>query len=272
MRKDSFLNKIDFVFLISAMLIICSGLLALYSSTYMSEGLETNSLFFRQAVWITIGLIAMFIITFTPLKVFYALSYHFYLLSIVLLIFVLLNPGTSRWIYIAGIQFQPSEFAKIATILALSRFLTESKIAQNNKKDIIISFIIVSVPIILIREQPDLGTSLVLGAFLLPLLFWAGLPTFSLFVMVAPFISLIAISLSVSKIYIFVIWMVILTIILYFARKGIFVTISNYIVNLSMGIVAPFLWNKLKPYQQKRILNFLNPEMDPRGTSYQLLQ
>lgn len=273
MKKNSLIKKIDFIFLIPALLIIIAGLFALYSSTYPAGTSETTSLFYKQITWVILGLAVMFIMVFIPIRVIYALSYPLYFISIILLVAVLLmEKGGSRWIYIFGFQFQPSEFAKITTIIALSRFLTESKILQNNIKDIIISFVIVSIPMILIREQPDLGTSMIFAAFLLPLLFWANLPIFSLFVIAAPFISIITISLSVSRIYIFLAWMVILTVILYYAKKGLFVTISNYIVNLGSGITANYLWSKLKPYQQNRLKNFLNPEMDPRGTGYQILQ
>ncbi len=276
MKRKSFIKNIDFIFLIPVLLIIVAGLLALYSSTYPVVTSETSSLVYKQITWVILGLIVMFVMIFIPIRVIYALSYTLYIFGIFLLIMVFFidkdTSGTSRWIYLFGFQFQPSEFAKITTIIALSRFLAESKISQNNVKDIIISFVIVSIPMILIREQPDLGTSLIFALFLFPLLFWADLPIFSLFVIIAPFISIVAISLSTSRIYIFLIWMVILTIILYLSKKRLWVTILNYMVNLAVGITAPYLWNRLKPYQQERIKNFLNPGMDPRGAGYQILQ
>ncbi len=276
MRKNSLINKVDFVFLVPVLLIIISGLLAIYSSSYLVEMSRTGDLFYKQVIWVCLGLIVMFVIIFIPMRFVYALGYQLYVLSIILLIIVLFtsghSSGTSRWIRIFGFQFQPSEFAKIATIIALSKFLSESKISENNIKDMIISFMIILIPMVLIREQPDLGTSLVFAAFLLPMLFWADLPLFSLFVIVAPFISLIAISLSSSKNYIFIIWLLILTLILYFAKKGVWVAIYNYMLNLSVGLIADYLWNKLKPYQQERIKNFINPELDPRGAGYQILQ
>ena len=75
-----------------------------------------------------------------------------------------------------------------------------------------------------------------------------------------------------SNVIIFLVWMVVLTAILYFAKKGILLTILTYFINLSVGTMAPYLWNKLKPYQQNRIKHFLNQEMDPRGAGYQILQ
>jgi rod shape determining protein RodA len=276
MRKNSLINKVDLVFLIPILLIIISGLLAIYSSSYLVEMSRTGNLFYKQIIWVCLGLIAMLVIIFIPMRFVYALGYQLYVLSIILLVIVLFtgehSSGTSRWIRVFGFQFQPSEFAKIATIIALSKFLSESKISENNIKDMIISFMIILVPMVLIREQPDLGTSLVFAAFLLPMLFWAGLPLFSLFVIVAPFVSLITISLSSSKSYIFIIWLIMLTLVLYFAKKGIWVAIYNYMLNLSVGLSAHYLWNKLKPYQQERIKNFLNPELDPHGAGYQILQ
>ena len=276
MKKKSIITKFDFLFIAPVILIIGAGLLALYSSTHPSASSGTNMLFYKQVLWISAGLFAMLIMIFIPLKVIHALSYHLYILSVILLVAVLfigVGPlGATRWIHILGFNFQPSEFAKLTTILALSRFLAESKVSENNIRDLFISFVIVSLPIILIREQPDLGTSLVFAAFLVPLLFWAEIPKFSLFMLVAPFISLIIMLIAPSKIYVFAVWIIILTIILYIAKKGVFIAILNYIINLSVGISAPLLWNKLKPYQQNRIKNFLNPELDPRGAGYQILQ
>jgi rod shape determining protein RodA len=260
MKKNSLINKVDFVFLVPVLLIIISGLLAIYSSSYLVEMSRTGDLFYKQVIWVCLGLIVMFVIIFIPMRFVYALGYQLYVLSIILLIIVLFtsghSSGTSRWIRIFGFQFQPSEFAKIATIIALSKFLSESKISENNIKDMIISFMIILIPMVLIREQPDLGTSLVFAAFLLPMLFWADLPLFSLFVIVAPFVSLIAISLSSSKNYILIIWLIMLTLVLYLAKKGLWVAIYNYMLNLSVVLIAPYFWNKLKPYQQERIKNF----------------
>ena len=276
MKKKSIITKFDFLLTVPVVLIIGAGLLALYSSTHPSASSGTNVLFYKQMLWISVGLFAMLIMMFVPLKVIHALSYHLYILSVILLVAVLfigIGPsGATRWIHILGFNFQPSEFAKIATILALSRFLADSKVSENKIRDLFVSFVIVSLPIILIREQPDLGTSLVFAAFFVPLLFWAEIPKFSLFMLVAPLISLIIMLIAPSKIYIFAVWIIILTIILYIAKKGAYITILNYIINLSVGISAPLLWNKLKPYQQNRIKNFLNPELDPRGAGYQILQ
>jgi len=276
MKRNVFIKNIDFVFLIPVLLILISGLLAIYSSTSHAATSDTSSIFYKHIVWILFGLLLMVTMIFIPLKVIYSMSYLLYAVSIFSLIAVLVMgkgpSGTARWIYLFGFQFQPSEFAKLATIIAFSRFLTVSKISQNSLKDIIISLLLICVPMILIKEQPDLGTSLVFAALLLPFLFWADLPYFSLFVIIAPFISIIIVSLSMSNVFIFLMWMLILTAILYFAKKGIIVTVLTYFVNLSLCIVAPYLWSKLKPYQQNRLKHFLNQEMDPRGAGYQILQ
>lgn len=276
MKKNSLITKFDFFLIVPVVFILAAGLLALFSSTNPVDSTGTNIVFVKQIIWIAAGLIIMLVFMFVPLKIIHALSYHLYILSVISLIGVLfigIGPsGATRWIHIFGFNFQPSEFAKIATILALSRFLAESKVSENSIKDLFIAFAIVSIPVILVKEQPDLGTSLVFGAFLLPLLLWAEIPKFSLFMLITPFISLMIMLFAVSKLYTFAAWMIILTIILYFAKKGIFVTISNYIINLCVGITEPYLWSKLKPYQQDRIKNFLNPEVDPRGAGYQILQ
>jgi len=67
-------------------------------------------------------------------------------------------------------------------------------------------------------------------------------------------------------------WIMVVTVILYFARPGIRLAAGFYVTNLAAGVLTPELWNRLKPYQQRRILTFLNPDLDPRGAGYQILQ
>lgn len=274
MLKRSVLNNFDVSLVVTSVFLIIVGLLAIFSTTYQLETTPQYSHFYQQLTWAILGFIFLVIAAFTPLRIFYALSYFLYWISIILLILVLFVyvPGVraQRWIYAFGFYFQPSEIAKLTTVLALARFLTDSKVASNNLKDIGIAFGIILLPAFLIYKEPDLGSCFPFLGVIVPMLFWAGLPYFTTFSLIAPLISLLVISFENP--WIFAAWMLIIGGVLYIARQDIFAALGNYVVNISVGIITPMFWSKLKPYQQKRILTFLNPGMDPRGAGYQVLQ
>ena len=126
-------QKIDIVLLISVLGLLVMGLLALYSSssTVITEGYGTNY-FFKQLVWIGIGLVIMTIIIFLPNKLIYESAYILYGISIFLLVVVIffgsVGQGAERWLRLGPLYIQPSEIAKLTTILAVARFISQDKI------------------------------------------------------------------------------------------------------------------------------------------------
>ena len=270
MSRNNILSKIDITLIGITAVILIFGLLGIFSATYQ----QNANGFYQQLTWSIVGFICFVIVAFIPLRIIYALSYPVYALAILLLAATLFvhAPGVKvqRWIYLFGFYIQPSEFAKVATVLALARFLSESKVMKNDIKDISIAFGIVLLPVFLIYKEPDLGTCLPFIGMVIPMLFWAGLPYFTTFALVAPVLSLLVIIFGNP--WVFVAWMLCIGLAVYLARHDIFVAMWNYVVNIGVGILAPILWNKLKPYQQKRILTFLDPSQDPRGDGYQVLQ
>jgi len=123
-------------------------------------------------------------------------------------------------------------------------------------------------PFLLIARQPDLGTSLVFLVLCLPLLFWAGLNWFSLFVIITPLLTMI---LSFNF-YAFLVWMILIFAVLIISKRKPIILISVFIIHIFVGLLTPVLWGQLKPYQQQRILTFANPEADPKGAGYQIIQ
>jgi len=169
---------------------------------------------------------------------------------------------------IGGFQFQPAEIMKVSALLALARYLSYEKRDLNKIKDIAIAFCIVFVPFLLIAQQPDLGTALVFLAIILPILYWAGLPSFYVFFVIAPFLVMAA----SFNFYTFFVAMIFISVILFFLKRGLFVSLVTIILNIGVGIVTPILWNQLRGYQKHRILTFLGLEIDPQGLSYQVIQ
>lgn len=261
----------DYGMILVVFLLICVGLVAIYSASYQVESPALRANFAKQLLWFFIATVLMVVAIIVPTRGYFIASYWMYGLSIIFLILTLIiGHGNSvmRWITIGPFKFQPSEFAKIAIILTLARYLSDEKRDLNKLKDIGIAAGLVFVPFLLIARQPDLGTSLVFMTITMPILYWAGLPAFYLFTIFAPFLVMIA----SFNFYTFSLTMLVIAVVLILFRRGLFVVISNMILNISVGIITPILWNMLHDYQKHRILTFIGLEMDPRGLSYQVIQ
>ena len=162
--------------------LMCIGLVNIYSATYV-EGMSffsLNNFFGKQVFYFFICLVTFFLCMIPDIKIYFQYGSIVYLLMIFLLIGVLFFGnevnGSRSWFSIAGFSFQPSEFMKPVTALALAKFL--SNIHSDIKKLSIqfYSFLIISIPLILIVIQPDPGTALVFLGFYL-VLHIVGLPS-----------------------------------------------------------------------------------------------
>ncbi len=265
------ISSADYGLFLIVMILILIGLVAIYSASYQSESSVLKANFTRQVIWVFLSLIFIFVAIMLPTRIYWASAYWLYGITIILLILTLiLNRGNAvaRWISLGGIRFQPAEFAKISIIIVLARFLSEEKRNLNNFKDIVFSFGIVLLPFLLIAKQPDLGTALVFISIILPVLFWAGLPSFFVFIVIAPVIVMIA----SFNFYTYFLAMILIAIALLIFKRGLFLSILIMVLNIAGGIITPILWNHLREYQQHRILTFLGLEMDPQGLSYQVIQ
>ncbi len=263
---------IDWGFIFACGLLILIGLMALYSATYHNPAPHLKGNFLRQIWWLLFGIGMIWLINSFEMRNFYYAAYILYSLSLVGLILVLFigqGAGSERWLSWGRLNFQPSEFAKIAMLLALARYLSDLNTkAVNQVKTIIIAFLIVAIPAIIIMKQPDLSTALVFLMVFVPVIYWAGLAPFKIFIIIAPIVSLIA----AFNFYAFFGAMIFITGILFFSRCGIKTFIINFVLNVSVGVLTPFLWNQMHSYQQKRILSFLGFELDPKGVGYQVIQ
>jgi len=254
-----------------------AGLMVIYSSTHGAESESGNRDFIKQLIWVLIGFSFALIVASLPLKFFYQFAYIFYGISFVLLILVLFigprTSGSTRWIVLKSfhnIGFQPSEFAKISTVILLARFLSSKKVSLRNLKDMVISVLIVFVPLALILKEPDLSTGMVFVAFLMPIMIWNGFPLSILFFTGILFISMLITALF--NFYVLLAWVLIISFILFLWKRKIVLVTAVLIMNIGIGILTPMLWTNLESYQQNRIKAFVNPGLDPRGAGYQVLQ
>jgi len=264
-------KKIDWVLVFITTALLTVGLLAIYSATHTAQGGGSGN-FSRQLTIAIAGFILMLGMTFFPFRWLQRLAFVLYGVSILLLLLVFFigskGYGAERWIIIGGIKLQPAELAKIATIMAVAAYVAEYDVNINRFKHFIVVSFLVFLPMLLIVKQPDLGTSLVFLALFIPLLFWAGLNWFALFIIIAPTITLIV----SFNFYAFLVWMLILSAILFFSGRKAVILLTIFIFHIAVGLLTPKMWNQLRPYQQKRLLTFANPESDPRGAGYQIIQ
>ena len=210
------------------------GLAAVYSATYTVHG--PSPLFFKQAVWISIGVVIMFLMLIPDYHSIGRYAYILYASSVFLLLLVMVfgktGMGAQRWLAIGPFVFQPSEFAKLSLTLALARFFAEDpKRGGYELKELAVPVAMVLVPLMLVLKQPDLGTALML------------LLTASLIVILA------GIRL----------------------RSVLVILLTMALIGSLVFLVSPVrhkIWGSLKPYQQNRIKAFIDPSSDPLGSGY----
>jgi rod shape determining protein RodA len=264
-------DKFDFGIFIPVSILIAIGLSAIYSSTFNHPTASGN--FERQLIW---GLVAftIFFITYSlPTNTFRSIATPSYLFSLLLLVVVIVIgrrvSGAKSWLDLGPFGFQPSEFGKIGTILAMSAFLSRKNTDIDSFKDILLALSIGFIPVMLILLEPDMGTAIVFLSMILILIFWKGISLFGLFIVLSP--GFVAIS-ALFGFYYFIgaLLLVVVTILLF--RKDIFFSASIFALNLAAGFFADYLYNALSPHQQKRIQSFIDPNTDPLGAGYNTIQ
>ncbi len=219
------IKSINYPLLVLIVILFFIGLAVLYS---ISNG-DFYSWPLKHSQRFMLGLVIFFIVILFDLRIIFGYAYIIFLLSIISLIaipfFGIESNGATRWISIAGISLQPSEFVKYTLILALARYFHSINNDNSFIKTLIIPLIITIIPVLLVITQPDLGTALIilLGGLSL---FWISGLNYKYFIV------------------------------------GIFSIICS----------LPILWQYLKEYQKDRVLTFFNPERDPLGNGYHIMQ
>lgn len=215
------------------------GVLAVASATQFQRGRpETWGYAARQATWLAIGL--------GVLAASLAFDYHLlarwarplYALNLLLLLAVRLAGrealGAQRWLQIGPIDLQPSEFAKVLLIVTLASQLSRQEGRMPRWRDLVLPALHALPPMLLVLSQPDLGTSLVFLAILAGMLYVGGVPG----------VRLAALGLG-----------------------GLGAAVAAIAAHFRWG-----LWLPLRDYQLKRLIVFVDPESDPLGAGYHILQ
>ena len=261
-------RDLDLPLLASVFMATLFGITMIYSATYNWELATAGRVYQKQIVWAAIAALALALTLAIPTRFYYAFAYILYSASILLLV-LLLELGDRRWFNLGPVHVQPSELAKIATVLALARYLSGRNLALERARTFAAALLLVGLPTFLVFKQPDLGTSLVFGAVILPMFFWAGLRPVNLFFIISPALSLICAFHSLAL----GIMLLLLAGAIFAARPRLATVLTLVAINLTVAVGAPYLWDhKLHGYQKRRILTFVNPDTDKLGGGYQVIQ
>ena len=273
-RRFNYKKKIYFDRFLSPLLLLPFSLVIISSFLIQSvqRQLERNDSFNHFFMGIA-GYLVAIVISYIPLQKLKSLILPFYLLVLFSLIsiyfFGIAIYGAQRWLSLGFITFQPSEVAKLSTLLALAAVFERACI--NSIKDLFLPFFVAIIPWTLIFFQPDLGTSLVLIFLFLTLLYWIQVPVQAIAIVLLCSITTILSMISFQLVYF---WIPLICFWAYktFKRQKIF-TLLTLILHGLIAKLTPFLWNVgLKDYQKDRLILFLDPGKDPLGGGYHLLQ
>ena len=262
---------------LAALVMTSFGIAMIYSAGVLNiPSPITEGAWILQIQWAAISLVAFVVICQIGPRWIEWVAVPAHVLCVILLLatlFVGAGSGTAAgvrsFLEIGPIRFQPSELAKLTTILALARYLG-ARPEPATLRALVNPAAIVGVPFVLVILQPDLGTALAFVGILFAALFWAGTPIGLLALLMTPGISLV---LSFDP-RIWAAFFVFLVLALYLYRYRLFLVESLAVVlaSLAAGTISTPLWNSLADYQQNRILVFLDPSVDPRGAGYHVVQ
>ncbi len=216
----------DWVLLIVAFAICAVGVLQIFSATLDTPWRDA---WWKQVMWIGLGVLLMWFSASIDYHTLLARVPWLYALSILGLVSTFIIGrrayGSQRWIGVAGVRLQVSEFVKLVIILLVARYLSDLKTERLEPRDLLKLGGLIALPMLLVVKQPDLGTALTYLPILVVGVFLAGLKWQHAVILVA-----------------------------------------------SIALILPAGYYVLRDYQKERLLSFLDPSRDPRGSGYQVIQ
>lgn len=247
------------------------GVAMIYSAGELEIPSAVTGIWRKQAIWLAISLVIFAIAIRIEMRWLEWVTPAAYVVAIAALSAVLVvgeGTGPRSWIRFGAIGFQPSEFAKLATILVLAKIIAGRERPPDSLWELWPFIAVVFLPVVLIAAQPDIGTAAVFLAILIAALYWSGLPIAKLILFLSPLVSL-ALAFSTP---LWGVWFLLLVAFLYWTRAYLSESLAVIFANLAMGVLVLPTWRSLAGYQKLRILAFIQPEADPQGAGWHLMQ
>ena len=220
LRNQSFLIKWSIITPVIFFVIV--GLLGLSSTSNFDSFI--SSTFYKQILWIFIGIISFVIVQYVRIQYLHDYSYIYFILLVLLLVSTQFFPsieGSKRWLIIGKIYFQPSELGKILYVLGLARFFNDYKVKDKFTLIYFLILFISIIPPVLVFVQPDLGTALIYVSLVVPILYWSKFDIKLILLLIAPIISMIA----VANLFFYYFWMIFLFVYLVFVKDKLYIRV-----------------------------------------------
>ena len=296
------LSKIDYTLVIAVTLTVVIGILMIYSAGFDPIDKMNNGLYRRQIMWFIFAFILMVGLTIINYQALGEFSLHIYVILVVLLLITTIfgRPvrNTRAWLNFGVINFQPSEFMKLGLVIILAKYLEIRERDINRLRELLVPTILTFIPILIILKQPDFGTAIIFIPILFTMLFVGGADVTHLIAIVL----IAAIAMIVPMILTYREWIGAegsnfildffkdVNLILIVSSVLLVITMSAFVLHyfsvnkllrkvyipgaiISLGLMASVVIQKLfRVYQKRRILVFLNPDLDPQGSGYNIIQ
>ena len=293
-------TSLDYLLLLCILFLTGIGIAFIYSSGFNSDGINVSNEYIKQIIWLGVGLVLLVLVALFDYRRLNKYSFHFFAFMLAVLIYTrffgrLVN-GARSWIGIGDFGIQPSELTKISFILFLAKYL-ENSMNEEPRKRFIHSLCIMGFPVGIILLQPDLGTASVFIPIFLFMCFMANIPVrylmivfltgmFTITFTVLPVWETEILHESVPAIHILtnlklrmlvsVAFLGITTIAVLgnlFFKKKYYYWITYFFGILSTSLFASVGAGKvLKPYQIARLIVFIDPYSDPKGSGWNIIQ
>ena len=284
-ERNSIIGKIDWVTVLIYLALVIIGWFSIFSAKFDETHpsiFDLSQVYGKQLIWIGASLLVGFIILLIDAKFFNAFSLWIYIAVLFSLFAVLVygkaTKGATSWIDLgAGIKFQPSEFAKMATALAVAGYLDRLDVDLQKRKDQIVTAALVLIPMALVLLQNDTGSAIVFVSFIF-VLYREGFPGTG-WVMVAVVVAILLFVFTLlwnqKVMYIILGSLLVLSLVYYILTKkrGIVKMLAVFAVMFTFVFSVDYAFNKvLQEHQRNRILVLLGQLDDPKGVGYNVHQ
>jgi len=273
--------RIDWVMVILYLALVFMGWLNIYAAVYNDSHQQISDMhqkYGKQMIFILAALVLAITTIILDPKFFSQFSYFiygFFLLTLVIVIFAGREiSGSKSWFQIGGFGIQPAEFAKMATALALAKFLGSLDRSIKNPRHLLISVVIIILPALLILAERDTGSALVFLCFVL-VLYRAGLTGYALLAIVAlPILGILALTLNK---FILIAALFLLAVLLYIRSrrkmKNLLIVLAIFLASAGFVFSVHYTFNRiLEHHQRQRINVLLGNNTDLKGAGYNVNQ
>ena len=279
--RNNIVGKIDWWLLLMYLALVIIGVSTIYAAAYNENHpniFDMSQHYGKQALFLGVSVFMGLIIMLIDAKFFNTFAYVIYGLSILTLFYVLVAgstiAGSKSWIQIGGFSFQPSEFAKFGTALAVAHYLGGINTDFSKLKTQMIAYAMVLFPMMLVLMQGDTGSSLVFLVFIL--VFYREGRSGNILLIGLAAVVLFLLTLYFSKWYVLIGLVVLFIMLMFFierSKKNIWKMIAVFAVSaMFVFSVDFFFYQVLKQHQRNRINIILGIEKDTRGVGYNLHQ